>query len=130
MIRDDDCGMVVMIGQCQGVVMVSWSKVSYERCGKKLGDLARVVPYMNLKEVDETLEWMGENWAVLKQGKKMVWGKLKRRQEELLGRKLGGDKPRPGPVVVLTVDQAKLMDEVRMLRECLRAAGHPLDSVV
>jgi hypothetical protein len=69
---------------------------------------------MNLKEVDETLFWMREEWGNLGHGRKMVWGRLKKRQRELLG--IQGGPPRSGPVVHLTVESAALLDEVRRLK--------------
>jgi hypothetical protein len=103
--------------------MSDWSEVSYERCGKALGDMARVVPHMSLQEVDEALLWLRSEWKGLRAGKKMVWGRLKRRQEELLGKKLGSGTGKAGPVLVMTVEAAAAMDEARRLRQKLRAAG-------
>ena len=96
---------------------MQWSEVSYERVGKVVGDIAKLVPEMNLREVDETREWLREHWGVLRQGKKMLWGRLKRREEELLGRKPGSGRPGGGVVKVLTAEQARLLDEVRRLRK-------------
>jgi len=96
---------------------LQWSEVSYERVGKVVGDIAKLVPEMSLREVDETREWLRENWDALKQGRKMLWGRLKRREEELLGRKPGSGRPGSGVVRVLTAEQAKLLDEVRRLRK-------------
>lgn len=96
---------------------LQWSEVSYERSGKVLGDIARLVPEMNLREVDETREWMRENWKGLRHGRKMLWGRLKRREEELLGRKPGSGVIGDGTVVTLSAEQAALLDEVRRLRK-------------
>lgn len=95
---------------------MQWSEVSYERSGKLMGDMAVLVPEMSLKEVDETLDWLRENWGSIRQGKKLLWGRLKRRQEELLGRRAGSGRIGGGVVRVLTREQAELLDEVRRLR--------------
>ena len=76
---------------------------------------------MNLQEVDETLLWMTEEWKRLGQGRKLVWGRLKKRQRELLG--VQGGPPRNGPVVHLTAESAALLDEVRRLKAELRSKG-------
>ena len=107
----------------QELMMSGWSEVSYERCGKALGDMARAVPFMNLDEVDEALVWMRSEWKGLRAGKKMVWGRLMRRQEQLLGKKVGSGMKKAGPVMVLTVEAAAAVDEARRLRAKLRAAG-------
>ena len=52
-----------------------------------------------------------------------MWGRLKRRQEELLGKGIGSGLVRQGKVKVMTPEEAKLLDEVRKLRAELRRRG-------
>jgi hypothetical protein len=114
-----------MRGAGEGVYKAEWSEVDAGRCGKVMRDVAVAVPFMSLREVDETLRWMKEEWMRLGVGRKMVWGRLKRREEELLGRKLGSGRERPGAVVTMTVEQAKELDRLRAENRRLReeAAG-------
>jgi len=77
---------------------------------------------MNLKEVDEVREWVRENWMTLGEtGRKLLWSRVKRREEELLGRRLG--KPLPAKGRVMDGNEAKGMDEYRRLRQVLRDQG-------
>ena len=95
---------------------MSMSKAMYE--------LNKAVPEMNLSEVDACLHWMNtEMDGDWKGAQKKLWGRLKRRQEELLGRKVGGGLVRQGKVKVMTPEEAKLLDEVRRLRAELRRRG-------
>ena len=95
---------------------MSMSKAMYE--------LNKAVPEMNLSEVDACLHWMNtEMDGDWKGAQKKLWGRLKRRQEELLGRGVGSGMPRQGGVKVLSVEEAKLLDEVRRLRAELRRRG-------
>jgi hypothetical protein len=94
-----------------------WGEVKQGMVGKVIGDIAKLVPHMNMREVDETREWLREHWGSIKQGKKLLWARLKRREEELLGRKPGSSRRQDGTVRVLTVEQAQLLDENRRLRK-------------
>ena len=66
-------------------------------------------------------EWKG--------AQRKLWGRLKRRQEELLGRGIGSGLPKQGGVKALSVEEAKLLDETRRLRQRLREAGLNPDEV-
>ena len=99
-----------------GVEQMSMSKAMYE--------LNKAVPEMNLSEVDACLHWMNtEMDGDWKGAQKKLWGRLKRRQEELLGRGIGSGLVRQGKVKVMTPEEAKLLDEVRKLRAELRSRG-------
>lgn len=92
--------------------------------GKGMYKMNVAVPEMNLEEVDACLHWMStELRGEWKGAQKKLWGRLKRRQEELLGRGIGSGMPKQGSVKVLTVQEAKLLDEVRRLRAELRRRG-------
>ena len=92
---------------------MSMSKAMYE--------LNKAVPEMNLGDVDACLHWMNtEMKGEWKGAQWKLWGRLKRREEELLGRKVGSGLIRHGGVRGLSVDEAKLLDETRRLRQMLR----------
>ena len=111
--------------------MAEWSEIDVTKVGAVMAGIGKMVPDMNLQEVDETLVWLKEEWrrGGDRAGKKMLWGRLKRRQEELLGKGLGSGRPKPGVVVVLTAEAAAERDENRRLRARLRAAGVNPDGV-
>ena len=111
--------------------MAEWSEIDVTKVGAVMAGIGKMVPEMNLQEVDETLVWLKEEWLKCggKVGKKMLWGRLKRRQEELLGKGLGSGRPKPGVVVVLSAEAAAERDENRRLRARLRAAGVNPDGV-
>lgn len=92
---------------------MSMSKAMYE--------LNKAVPEMNLRDVDACLHWMNtEMKGEWKGAQKKLWGRLKRREEELLGKGIGSGLVRQGKVKVMTPEEAKLLDEVRRLKAELR----------
>ena len=101
-----------------------WGAVEQVSMGKGMYKMNMAVPGMNLEEVDACLHWMStELRGEWRGAQKKLWGRLKRRQEELLGRGVGSGMPRQGGVKVLSVEEAKLLDEVRRLRAELRRRG-------
>jgi len=102
--------------------MAEWSEIDVTKVGAVMAGIGRMVPEMNLQEVDETLLWLKEEWrrGGDRAGKKMLWGRLKRRQEELLGKGLGSGRERPGCVVTMTLEQAKELDRLRAENRRLR----------
>lgn len=100
----------------------TWREVNVGKVGKMVGDVAGAIPFMNLKEVDATKLWLRDSWDSLPaSGRKLLWSRAKRREEELLGRPLG--KPMSGGVRVMTSGEAEALDEVRRLRQRLRERG-------
>ena len=101
-----------------------WGAVEQVSMGKGMYKMNMAVPEMNLGEVDACLHWMStELRGEWKGAQRKLWGRLKRRQEELLGRGVGSGMPRQGGVKVLSGEEAKLLDEVRRLRAELRRRG-------
>ena len=102
--------------------MAEWSEIDVTKVGAVMGGIGKMVPEMSLREVDETLLWLREEWGNGgdRAGKKMLWGRLKRRQEELLGKGLGSGRERPGRVVTMTLEQAKELDRLRVENRRLR----------
>lgn len=104
--------------------MMRWGVVEQVSMGKGMYKMNMAVPEMNLEEVDACLHWMRtELRGEWKGAQRKLWGRLKRRQEELLGRGIGSGMPKQGSVKVLTVQEAKLLDEVRRLKAELRRRG-------
>jgi len=109
------------LGWC---AVMRWGAVEQVSMGKGMYKMNMAVPEMNLEEVDACLHWMStELRGEWKGAQKKLWGRLKRRQEELLGRGIGSGMPKQGSVKVLTVEEARLLDEVRRLKAELRRRG-------
>ena len=104
--------------------VMRWGAVEQVSMGKGMYKMNMAVPEMNLEEVDACLHWMStELRGGWKGAQKKLWGRLKRRQEELLGRGIGSGMPKQGSVKVLTAEEARLLDEVRRLKAELRRRG-------
>ncbi len=114
-----------------GGVEMRWGGVEQMSMSKAMYELNKAVPEMNLRDVDACLHWMNtEMKGEWKGAQKKLWGRLKRREEELLGKKVGSGLVRHGGVKALSVDEAKLLDETRRLRQKLREAGLNPDEAV
>lgn len=100
-----------------------WGVVDQMSMGRQLYELNEAVPEMNLKEVDATLYWMSTEVKQWKGAHKKLWGRLKRRQEELLGLSVGSGLPRQGRVRTLSKEEAEKLDELRRLKAELRGKG-------
>jgi hypothetical protein len=100
-----------------------WGAVDQMSMGRQLYELNNAAPGMNLKEVDATLHWMSTEVKQWKGAHRKLWGRLKRRQEELLGLSVGSGLPRQGRVRTLSKEAAEKLDELRRLKAEPRGKG-------
>ena len=78
---------------------MQWSKVSSLSLSKQMYYLCKLVPEMNSHEVKDTLHWLQVGYkGPWSGGVKKLYGRLKRREEELMG--IPSRRPMGGPVRV------------------------------
>ena len=78
---------------------MQWKKVDSLSLSRQMYHLCMLVPEMNSYEVRETLEWLqGEYRGRFNGGARKLYGRLKRREEELMG--IPDRRGKSGPVRV------------------------------